>query len=92
MRVLEVTIEAGVREPLHTHRAPSVMIVDGPARILYYTEDILTFETPLDAPNERRISWLTPEPPHSVENIDGHPYHAYRIELRAEGGPSLPRG
>jgi hypothetical protein len=37
VRVLEVIIEPGPREPLHTHRAPSVMIVDRPARIRYYT-------------------------------------------------------
>jgi hypothetical protein len=28
-RVLEVVIEPGTREPLHTHRAPRVKIVDG---------------------------------------------------------------
>ncbi len=33
VRVLEVTIPAGHREPEHTHRAHSVMIVDGPAQI-----------------------------------------------------------
>ena len=33
VRVLEVTIAAGHREPEHTHRDPSVMVVDGPARI-----------------------------------------------------------
>jgi hypothetical protein len=36
VRVLEVIIEPGTREPLHTHRTPSVMIVDRPARIRYY--------------------------------------------------------
>jgi len=30
-RVLEVVIEPGAREPEHTHRAPSVMIVEEPA-------------------------------------------------------------
>jgi hypothetical protein len=34
-RVLEVVIEPGAREPEHTHRAPSVMIVEEPARIRY---------------------------------------------------------
>jgi hypothetical protein len=82
VRVLEVIIDPGTREPVHTHRAPSVMIVDRPARIRYYTGSSLTFETPLDARDARRTSWLEPEPPHSVENIDVHPYHAYRIELR----------
>ena len=34
--VLEVVIEPGASEPEHTHRAPSVMIVDEPAGIRYY--------------------------------------------------------
>jgi quercetin dioxygenase-like cupin family protein len=33
VRVLEVVIEPRTREPEHTHRAESVMIVDEPARI-----------------------------------------------------------
>jgi hypothetical protein len=81
VRVLEVVIEPGVREPTHTHRAPSVMIVDGPARIRYYTGDTLTFESLAGEAPGRRVSWLSPEPPHSVENIDAHRYHAYRIEF-----------
>ena len=40
VRVLEVTIPAGHREPEHTHRAHSVMIVDGPAQIRYYKGDV----------------------------------------------------
>jgi hypothetical protein len=83
VRVLEVIIQPGAREPVHTHRSPSVMIVDEPARIRYFTGDTLTFETPVNAGREKRTSWIAPEPPHSVENIDVHPYHAYRIELRA---------
>ena len=82
VRVLEVVIEPGVREPVHTHRAPSIMIVDQPARIRYYTGNTLSFEAPVGVPREPRTSWLEPEPPHSVENIDTHVYHAYRIELR----------
>jgi predicted metal-dependent enzyme (double-stranded beta helix superfamily) len=84
VRVLEVVIEPGVREPTHTHRAHSVMIVDEPARIRYYTADTLTFETPTGGSDAgHRVSWMAPEPPHSVENIDVHRYHAYRIELKA---------
>jgi hypothetical protein len=29
-----------------------------------------------------RVSWLDPEGPHSVENIDEHPYGAFRIEFK----------
>jgi hypothetical protein len=41
VRVLEIVIEAGAREPEHVHRPPSVMIVDGPARISYYQSGVL---------------------------------------------------
>jgi hypothetical protein len=84
-RVLEVTIAAGEREPEHTHRWPSVMVVHRPARIRYYTGETLTFtspEEPSPAASAPRVSWLDPEGPHSVENIDGHPYGAFRIELK----------
>jgi hypothetical protein len=29
-----------------------------------------------------RVSWMEPEGPHSVENIDERRYHAIRIELK----------
>ena len=45
VRVLEVVIEPGAREPEHTHQAPSVMIVDEPARIRYYQGDAVLFES-----------------------------------------------
>jgi hypothetical protein len=83
--VLEVMIAAGEREPEHTHRWPSVMVVHRSARIRYYTGDTLTFTSPEQpAPDAAgpRVSWLDPEGPHSVENIDGHPYGALRIELK----------
>jgi hypothetical protein len=84
VRVLEVTIEPGVREPEHTHQAASVMIVDEPARIRYYAGGALQFESPARAgpPSGMRVRWLEPESPHWVENIDQYRYHAIRIELR----------
>jgi quercetin dioxygenase-like cupin family protein len=87
VRVLEVVIEPGGLEPEHTHRWPSVMIVDRPARIRYYEHGIQTFESPVgDAPHiGPKATWMEPEGPHSVENINGSPYHALRIELRGEG-------
>ena len=83
-RVLEVTIGPGEREPEHTHRWPSVMVVHRPARIRYYSGDTVTFTSPKQASGALgpRVSWLDPEGPHSVENIDGHPYGAFRIELK----------
>jgi hypothetical protein len=84
VRVLEVVIEPQTREPEHTHRAPSVMIVDEPARIRYYQGDRLVFESQASSGPRPgvRPRWLEPEGPHSVENIDERRYHAIRIELK----------
>ena len=95
VRVLEVVIEPGAHEPEHTHRAASVMIVDEPARIRYYVctgqrsrrappGEELQFESPAGpgTPPGVRVSWLEPEGPHSVENVDAHRYHAIRVELK----------
>jgi hypothetical protein len=84
VRVLEVMVEPGVREPEHTHRWPSVMVTDQRARIHYFTGAELTFESPDPLP-ERPVplaSWLEPEGPHSVENIDTVRLHALRFELK----------
>jgi quercetin dioxygenase-like cupin family protein len=90
VRVLEIVIEPGAREPEHTHRWPSVMIVDQPARIRYFLRGVQTFESPaLDTPQPGvKAMWIEPEEPHSVQNIDSSPYHALRVELRdPESGP-----
>jgi hypothetical protein len=86
VRVLEVVIEPGVREPEHTHQWPSVMIVDQPARIRYYENGSQTFASPAGATPQPgpRAAWMDAEGPHSVENIDTAPYQALRIELRDE--------
>jgi hypothetical protein len=82
VRVLEVIVEPGVREPEHTHQAVSVMIIDEPARTRYYQGDELVSESGPDAGTGVRVQWLEPEGPHSVENIDQHRFHAIRVELR----------
>ena len=84
VRVLEVVIEPGAREPEHTHRAASVMIVDEPAGIRYYQAGTMLFEShPGPGPEPGvRVRWMEPEGPHGVENIDQHRYHAIRIELK----------
>lgn len=89
VRVLEVVIAAGAREPEHTHRWPSVMIVDEPARIRYYEHGVPTFESPArdTTPQRHKAVWMDAEGPHSVENIDSRRYHALRIELRDEESP-----
>src|SRR5260370_3265176 len=72
VRVLAVVIEPGAREPEHTHRAASVMIVDEPARIRYYLGDVLRFESQARSrsPPGVRVRWMEPQGPHSVDNTD----------------------
>jgi hypothetical protein len=84
VRVLDVVIGPGAREPEHTHQAPSVMIVDEPARIRYYAGGAVRFESPARSGFSPgvRVCWMEPEGPHSVENIDEHRYHAIRVELK----------
>jgi hypothetical protein len=84
VRVLDVVIEPGTREPEHTHQAASVMIVDEPARIRYYQGGALQFESAgrLASSAGVRVRWMEPEGPHWVENIDEYRYHAIRVELR----------
>ena len=84
VRVLEVVIEPGAREPEHTHQAASVMIAGEPARIRYYQAGALLFESPAcpGSPPGARVRWMQPEGPHSVENTGGHRYHAIRAELK----------
>jgi hypothetical protein len=86
VRVLEIVIDPGAREPEHTHRWPSVMIVDQPARIRYYQGGIKPFESAATGTPHRRpnVTWMDPEGPHAVENLDTFAYHALRIELRDE--------
>lgn len=91
VRVLEVVIQPGSREPEHTHRHPSVMIVDQPAQIRYYDRGDLVFESTSEAhtTGPPRVEWMDPEGPHAVENIGRRRYHAFRIELlqAADTGP-----
>ncbi|WP_020585029.1 hypothetical protein [Endozoicomonas elysicola] len=84
VRVLRVVIEPGSKEPFHTHRSGSVMIVDKPAQINYYGEegDLLFFTKPTDGKHHQMPQWLDPEVLHSVENIDDKVYKAYRIEIK----------
>src|SRR5260370_16443973 len=83
VRVLEVVIEPRTREPEHTHRAASVMIVDEPARIRYYAGRAVQFESPehAGAPPAVRASWMEPEGPHWVGNIDERRYPPIRVHL-----------
>jgi predicted metal-dependent enzyme (double-stranded beta helix superfamily) len=85
VRVLEVVIQPGEKEPAHTHSLPSVMHVDEPSQIQYYDAegkmvfDSRTSDKPRTSPT---TSWLEPEGLHAVENVGDKPFHAIRVELK----------
>jgi predicted metal-dependent enzyme (double-stranded beta helix superfamily) len=85
VRVLEVVILPGKKEPMHTHDRSSVMIVDSSTKIKYYNESGKGEEYPeREATKEKPfIEWLEPEGLHAVENLDENKtYHAIRIEIK----------
>jgi hypothetical protein len=85
VRVLEVTIPPHAKEPVHTHRWPSVMYMDVPSKFRYFDGDgKAQFESGWDSRAEMKPTtmWFKPEEPHSVENLTDIPYHAIRVELK----------
>ena len=85
VRVLDVVVEPGEKEPPHTHNLPSVMYIDEPSQILYYdAEGKVVFD--LRKSDKPRIppmtQYLEPEGLHSVENVGDKRFHAIRVELK----------
>ncbi len=79
VRVLQVAVEPGMTVPWHHHRWPSLNVswdtgghtghfryhnADGTVR------DIPSKDSPIVEPGRWRISWMAPEPMHSVEDLD----------------------
>lgn len=78
VRVLEIEIKPGDKEPLHVHKWRGVMIITSPAKLRYYDEnDEVEFEA-----SQSGAEWREPSKEHAVENIDNKVFKAYRIELK----------
>lgn len=86
VRVLEVTVPPHTREPLHTHRWPSVLYKEQTGRGCYYdATGALVHEstTPYrKGPDLVRARWQEPEGPHAVENTDEVADRFIRVELK----------
>jgi hypothetical protein len=85
VRVLDVVVPVGGREPVHAHCWPSVLYVmfRGKLRERDATGEVIreVAETPpLSA--FPMTQWLPVSPPHSIENLDSQPIHLLRIELK----------
>ena len=95
IRLLEVTVNPGVSENVHTHRYPSALVMDAPvpARSEFTAENNKTVTLP---PRNEGAAWSTPqcvlfEPtaPHSLTNLGTYPIHFYRIEFKRMEGNAL---
>jgi predicted metal-dependent enzyme (double-stranded beta helix superfamily) len=92
VRVLEVTIKPGEKEPFHEHSMFSVMniITGAPLRITEATiQDgkLVTGKTIEVGKDNFRPPplWMPPQTLHSAENVGSVTFHAYRIELKEPG-------
>ena len=85
VRVLDVTVAPGEREPLHAHCRSSVMYVmqEGVYRD-YDAAGRVVEEATVAAPASQfpMTLWLGPQAPHSVHNLDARPTRLLRVELK----------
>ena len=78
VRVLEVTIDPGQKEPLHDHPYKSVTIISEPSTLKYFDKDGNEIsETKLEG-----VSWIEPVGLHSTENVGSTRFRGYRIEMK----------
>lgn len=83
VRVLEVTVEPGVREPLHAHRYPSVMYYLSAAHMKEYSPGMAAVDHPRK--DDGAVVFLPVGPPHQMENLESSkPLKAIRVELKKE--------
>src|SRR5919205_1351542 len=82
VRVLSVSVPAGMREKPHHHRWPSVFVVDRLVKVRDH-DGVTGNEIPLPLPDKLEFPVtlkFPPQPLHFVENIDDKPFHATRVE------------
>ncbi len=84
VRVLEVTVAPGEREPMHVHRYPAVMIIDTSPHMVEHLQDGSARDLGVRPPGAR---WFPVVQGHAMENVGNVPLHAIRVELKkAQGG------
>jgi mannose-6-phosphate isomerase-like protein (cupin superfamily) len=85
VRVLDVTVPAGGKEPIHAHCLPSVLVVLEGGRARDFDDHGKLIEEGEVIPPGATAPfafWLDRTPPHSVHNTDIVPIHLVRVELK----------
>lgn len=80
VRVLKVTVQPGVREPLHAHRYPSVLYYLSAAHMEEYSPGRAVVDHPRK--EDGAVVFLPIGPPHQMQNADTKPLIAIRVELK----------
>jgi len=79
VRVLEVTIAPGTREPLHVHRYPSVIYLQSSPHLVEHLQDGTVRDL---GTRPGGVRWLPIAQGHFLENVDSFPLRAIRVELK----------
>ena len=81
VRVLEVTVPPGVREPLHAHPYPSVLYYILAAHMKEYSPGAPAVDR--GHKDDGAVIFLPVGPPHQMENLEtSKPLKAIRVELK----------
>jgi quercetin dioxygenase-like cupin family protein len=81
VRVLEVTVPPGVKEPLHAHRYPSVLYYVSAAHLKEYSPGVPAVDR--GHRNDGGVLFLPVGPPHQMENLESSKaLKAIRVELK----------
>jgi hypothetical protein len=85
VRVLNTSIQAGDRTPIHTHRWPAVFYIISWSDFIRYDDKgnaILDSRTVEAFKNPPPVVWSAPLPPHSLENIGERDLTIISVELK----------
>jgi mannose-6-phosphate isomerase-like protein (cupin superfamily) len=86
VRVLDVTVAPGAREPVHAHCLASALVVLQGGRARDYDSHGHVIDEGKVIPDGASAPfafWLERTPPHSIENLDTIPIHLIRVEIKA---------
>jgi hypothetical protein len=92
IRLLEVTLLPGEREPLHGHKYPSVFTFDAVQPALNdHTPDGKSLDIKRGLTDNEFPACLAmgPQEPHAAKVIDTFPQHFYRLELKKTYGKDI---
>jgi hypothetical protein len=92
VRLLQVTILPGEREPLHGHKYPSVFAFDSVQPALNdHTPDGKPLEIKRGLINNEFPACLAmgPQEPHAAKDVDTFPQHFYRLEFKKLYGKNI---